>query len=194
MTKNLLPITLLSLALCSCASLEEQNKAFADYVNTVLPPLKPSPQSTQVAQASQSGQADLKEICKKGVVVGPSDVDTAYVRVMKLFRFRTDAQVRRNGVLYASDGFRHNATPGVLYDLWDEVGVDYTDGTRRGVVVGVRLGKEGAGSEVAYNYCALEREGPAFFSFMDTQFQNVAGVVSPTKSGAATKAAAKAKK
>ncbi|MCX9158149.1 hypothetical protein OPU71_18660 [Niveibacterium sp. 24ML] len=195
MTKNLLPITLLSLALCSCASLEEQNKAFADYANKVLPPLKPSPQASQVAQQSQSGQAELKEICKKGVVVGPSDVDTAYVRAMRAIGFDTPEDKQRKG-LWLADNYRHTVTPGVMYDLWDSTDMTYTDGTLRGATVGIRLTKEGSGSAAEYRYCALEREGPGFFAFMDSQFPSIVGAVATSKPSATNKttSTAKAKK
>jgi hypothetical protein len=183
MQTKLLPIALLSLVLCSCASLEQQNKEFADYVNTLQPPLKPSPPASPSSETAATGK---REVCRKGEVIGKNDVDTAYVRAMKLIGFETPEQKERQG-LWLATNYRHTVTLGVLYDLWDSVDIAYTDGTLRGATVGVRITKEGAGSEVSYRYCALEQEGAAFFAFMDTQFQNIAGASSPTKSGVAKK-------
>lgn len=104
--------------------------------------------TTLTADATAVGGSD---VCRTVQASGKVDVDTAYIRAMQAFNFKTDEQAARK---YAIDrGFKHNKTPGVMYDLWDTCDTNGPSGGRIGVSIGLRLSKNGTGSALSSKYC-----------------------------------------
>lgn len=87
--------------------------------------------------------------CRTVEAKGKADVDTAYIRAMRAFPFKTNEEDSR----YMYSDVRHNKTPSVIYDLADSV---VTPGSRETPIVvriDLRLSKHGLGSELWSKYC-----------------------------------------
>jgi hypothetical protein len=93
-----------------------------------------------------------KRTCHKVQYSGKANVDTAYIRTMQNFPFRTLDQIDHQYAYYDRT-VRHNKTPGVMYDLSDGVIIDGQSSKRVVVEMDLRLAKSGAGSSVSSNFC-----------------------------------------
>jgi hypothetical protein len=112
---------LLSTGLCSCAS--DPSQPLADGLMGPKDARRPAPESG-ISRSSATPQAG--ESCSRVESIVPTDVDTAYARVMGRLRFRTLDERKRFAEQYSSglmdEGFRHTAQSGAYYRLADLVG------------------------------------------------------------------------
>jgi len=102
----------------------------------------------------------------------PTDVDTAYARVMGRLRFRTLDERKRFAEQYSSglmdEGFRHTAQPGAYYRLADLVGWNGPGGAREAAWLEVELSREGAArTRFVGAYCL----SPADPRYLDSSFR-----------------------
>lgn len=114
-----------------------------------------SQQGRNANSALQASSSDSPDICRIIETTGPPDVNTAYIRAMKMFHFTTheelDSQQRyKKGIV--NPHFKHVRTPGVMYDLWDFIDIPGFSGTRP--TAGLQLSKLGSkGTSLEVKYC-----------------------------------------
>lgn len=106
------------------------------------------------AEQARGRTKRAEETCSEITQIVPTDVDTAYARVMQRLRFRTLDERRQFAEHHSSglidEGFRHTAQPGAYYRMADLVG--WQDA--------------GQAREVAWLEVELSRDGPARTKFM----------------------------
>ena len=132
------------------------NDPFGPLADTILG--KKTPASTTLPGAHTKAAApSTQDVCKDVNFVSSLDVDTAYGRVMRTFRFKTwedEKKLQASGTHWTSDGFRHNARPGAFYEMADLVGFNDGQGSRRVVWMEIQLSREGsAQTHTAAKYC-----------------------------------------
>jgi len=86
------------------------------------------------------------------------DVDTAYAKAMRLWRFKTPealaAQQARDGNNWVSHSWKHDRSPGAFYNLWGHQDVSGPNDEIRNVFLGLRLSKTGPATTLAeVTYC-----------------------------------------
>lgn len=138
---------LLVMGVSSCAT--DPLKVVADELLGHRPAAKPV--STAPMNTSISGTAG--DACNQIKLVVPTDVDTAYARVMSRLRFRTLDERKRFAEAYSmglmDEGFRHTAQAGSYYRMADLVGWQ----------------EPGRSREAAWLEVELIRDGPSRTSF-----------------------------
>lgn len=141
---------LLVVGVSSCAT--DPLKAFTD----VLLGYRPASKPVSIVQTSSSRSGTASHGCSEIKLVVPTDVDTAYARVMSSLRFRTLEERKRFAQAHSmelmDEGFRHTAQPGSYYRMADLVG--WQD--------------PGRSREVAWLEVELIRNGPSRTDFMGT--------------------------
>ena len=106
--------------------------------------------------ATTTGKLDGSLKCQSVSAKGPTDVDTAYIRAMKTFHFTTQEELENRlkftGGFVNPNSFKHAKTPGVMYDLFDLVGIPGFDGVRP--YAGLTLAKsDKGGTDMEVKYC-----------------------------------------
>jgi hypothetical protein len=157
-----------STGLCSCAS-----DPFLPLADALLGPKNartPTVEAAAITRASQTRPTD--ESCSQIGLVAPTDVDTAYARVMARLRFRTLDERKRFADQYSSglmdEGFRHTAQPGSYYRLADLVGWQGSGGAREAAWLEIELSREGASrTRFVGTYC-LSSADP---HYLDSSFR-----------------------
>ena len=135
----------------------------------------PTASSRTRPQASASAES-----CNQISLVVPTDVDTAYARVMTRLRFRTMDERKRFAEQYSSglidEGFRHTAQPGSYYRLADLVGWQEPGGTRDAAWLEIELSRDGpARTRFIGSYCLAEdqRSGdPAYRASIERRLRD----------------------
>jgi len=135
---------LVPVGLCSCA-----NDPFRPLADAVLgPKVSRGPGAEADATTRNSRAGGGGEACSQLGLVAPTDVDTAYARVMARLRFRTLDERKRFADQYSSglmdEGFRHTAQPGSYYRLADLVGWQEPGGAREAAWLELELSRDGA--------------------------------------------------
>ena len=138
-----------------------------------------SQQGRNENSALQTSSLDSPDVCKTIETTGPSDVDTAYIRAMKKFRFTTqeelDSRQRyKKGIV--NPRFKHVRTPGVMYDLWDFVDIPGFSGIRP--TAGLQLSKASSkGTSLEAKYCLGNNDpavsNQAFWDAADKAFRSL---------------------
>jgi hypothetical protein len=132
---------LAAMGLCACAT-----DPFEPLAQALLEP-KEARSSNGAEQARGRTERD-KETCSEITQIVPTDVDTAYARVMQRLRFRTlDERKRfaeRQSAGLIDEGFRHTAQPGAYYRLADLVGWQNVGQAREAAWLEVELSRDGS--------------------------------------------------
>ncbi|CAG0946134.1 hypothetical protein GPROT2_03584 [Gammaproteobacteria bacterium] len=141
---------LVVMGVSSCAT--DPLKAFTDE----LLGYRPAPKSVSDVQTNSTRSGTQSHGCSEIKVVVPTDVDTAYARVMSRLRFRTLDERKRfadaHSIGLMDEGFRHTAQPGSYYRMADLVGWQ----------------EPGRSREVAWLEVELIRNGPSRTNFTGT--------------------------
>lgn len=99
------------------------------------------------AEQARGRTLRTEETCSEITQIVPTDVDTAYARVMQRLRFRTLDERRRFAEHHSTglidEGFRHTAQPGSYYRLADLVGWQEAGGAREAAWLEVELSRDG---------------------------------------------------
>ena len=130
------------------------------------PTLRQEKENTANQGRSTSGGASGQgtRVCRTVQARGNADVDTAYIRAMQAFPFKTNEEDSR----YADSDVKHNKTPGVMYDLWDAVAMTGPKAPRIAVKISLRLSKTGAGSALSSKYCLYPADSGSSDSIAET--------------------------
>lgn len=126
---------------------------------------------------SAGGSATSK--CQSATATGPANVDTAYIRAEKKFHFTTQEEMHSRQEFWGglvSQRFRHAKTPGVMYDLWDNVDIPGYQGVRP--TAGLTLSKSAnGGTDMAVEYCLGNNDpavsNQAFWDAADKAFRSL---------------------
>lgn len=110
------------------------------------------------AEQARGRTERAKETCSEITQIVPTDVDTAYARVMQRLRFRTLDERRRFAEHHSSglidEGFRHTAQLGAYYRLADLVGWQDAGHARKAAWLEVELSRDGpAQTRFVGRYC-----------------------------------------
>lgn len=142
---------LAALGLCACAT-----DPFEPLAQALLGPKEA--RTSNSAEPARSRTARAEETCSEITQIVPTDVDTAYARVMQRLRFRTVDERRRFAEQRSSglidEGFRHTAQPGSYYRLADLVGWQDAGQAREAAWLEVELSRDGpARTRFVGKYC-----------------------------------------
>ncbi len=131
---------LTTLGLCACAT-----DPFEPLAQALL-----GPKETRISNSAGEGRTRTErteENCSEVAQWIPTDVDTAYARVMRQLRFRTLDERRRFAEHHSTglidEGFRHTAQPGAYYRLADLVGWQDAGQAREAAWLEVELSRDG---------------------------------------------------
>ena len=121
------------------------------------------------------------EKCQTVSAKGTVDVDTAYTRAISTFRFQTIEEKSHHGQreVFVDDGYKHVRTPGVMYDMWDNLRLFWAARNKFVTFTGSAvLKKNGSGSTVTAEYCLIrgvdpDYGDPAFWQFADESFRKL---------------------
>lgn len=143
---------LAALGLCACAT-----DPFEPLAQALLGP-KEARNSNGAEQARGRTSKPAEETCSEITQIVPTDVDTAYARVMQRLRFRTVDERRRFAEHHSTglidEGFRHTAQPGAYYRLADLVGWQDAGPAREAAWLEVELSRDGpARARFVGRYC-----------------------------------------
>lgn len=110
------------------------------------------------AEQARGRTERAEETCSEITQIVPTNVDTAYARVMQRLRFRTLDERRQFAEHHSSglidEGFRHTARPGAYYRLADLVGWQGAGQTREAAWLEVELSADGpARTRFVGRYC-----------------------------------------
>lgn len=118
--------------------------------------------------------------CNSFGFVSPLDVDTAYARARRTFKFRTLEERKReteDGLTAIDTNFRHSAHAGSYYEMRDHAVVVDENGTPHRVWSSLELSKEGPlKTRVDGSYCIHPKQSrgadPAFAAAVEKAFRN----------------------
>lgn len=127
------------------------------------------------AAAPATAQPSPTQTCKAVAFQTHLDVDTAYARAMRRFKFETLEQKKqkmRDGLTMMDSGFKHDARPGAFYNMADLVYVQDGQGGLHSVWMEMELGKDGpARTSVSTRYCVYSADprfaDQAFYAYVD---------------------------
>lgn len=132
---------LAALALCACAT-----DPFEPLAQALLGPKEA--RNSNSAEQARGRTERTEETCSEIMQIVPTDVDTAYARVMQRLRFRTLDERRRFAEHHSAglidEGFRHTAQPGAYYRLADLVGWQDAGQAREAAWLEVELSRDGS--------------------------------------------------
>ncbi len=120
----------------------------------IKPVVKPASSPTLAAARQREAQAGTSACAARheDTVLLDIDVDTAYVRLKRHFRYKTLEERKRSSGGWVDQGFRHETTPGARYWMKDGVSLEVDGRTLRGWL-SMEIERDGQGSIAYLRYC-----------------------------------------
>ena len=150
---------LAALSLCACAT-----DPFEPLAQALLGPKEA--RSSNGAELARGRTERAEETCSEITQIVPTDVDTAYARVMQRLRFRTLDERKQFAQLHSSglidEGFRHTAQPGAYYRLADLVGWQEAGQARQAAWLEVELSRDGPARTLYVGRYCLSASDPHY--------------------------------
>lgn len=136
---------------------------FAPLADAILGKDRAKPQQTGSSSTPKaSAQIAPEAVCRRTQIVSSTDVDTAYAKAMRIFKFRTLQHRKHDAQLslgFIDEGFRHDVSPGAYYHLSDLVRVIGPGGAPYSTWMSMELSREGVSKTlVASEYCVDRRD------------------------------------
>lgn len=137
-------------------------------------------QSVKKAPAMNAAGWPITPNCRALTFTAPLDVDTAYARAMRKFSFATNEQMQRtvdqSRALMIDPSFKYIVNQGAFYHMDQTIHYPSPTGDDRRLQIGMKLTKEGSGTDVDINYCTNERHAgedqPSYHDYVTSMLKS----------------------